>query len=126
MTAEYVLLGHEHRLIKQPRQAWEEHLKVAAQSHQPRFSFMTEAHQRVRYFVVRELPARGEPIPPEFIAQKLDLPLNQVELILNELERHLFFLVRNAAGAVCWAYPVTVEPTPHHLTYSTGEQGYAA
>ncbi|OGO41196.1 MAG: hypothetical protein A2Z04_05735 [Chloroflexi bacterium RBG_16_57_9] len=27
---------------------------------------------------------------------------------------------------VVWAYPVTVARTPHHLTFSTGEQVYAA
>jgi hypothetical protein len=87
---------------------------------------MTEAHHRIRYFVVQELPIKGEPIPPEYIAQRLALPLAQVKAILDELEQNLFFLVRNEQGAVSWAYPVTVEPTTHHLTYSTGERGYAA
>ena len=29
-------------------------------------------------------------------------------------------------GAVTWAYPVTVDQTPHHLTFNTGEKIYAA
>ena len=121
-----ILLGRGRQMMPVPSVAWQEHLAQAPQHHQTRLAFMTEAHHRVRYFVVRELPARGEPIPPEFIAQELGLPLSQVAVILEELERHLFFLVRNDRGAVSWAYPVTVEPTPHRLTYSTGEQGYAA
>jgi len=36
------------------------------------------------------------------------------------------FLFRNKEGEVVWAYPVTVDKTPHHLTFSTGEQLYAA
>jgi hypothetical protein len=46
--------------------------------------------------------------------------------ILNDLEKHMNFLFRNRQGEVTWAYPVTVEKTPHHLTFSTGEQIYAA
>jgi hypothetical protein len=36
------------------------------------------------------------------------------------------FLFRNEEGAVTWAYPVTVERTPHRVSLSTGEQVYAA
>jgi hypothetical protein len=25
-----------------------------------------------------------------------------------------------------WAYPVTVDPTPHHMSFSSGERLYAA
>jgi hypothetical protein len=56
----------------------------------------------------------------------LKLGLDQVDTILDELEQKLFFLVRNAQGAVSWAYPVTVETTPHRLTFKSGEQLYAA
>ena len=45
----------------------------------------------------------------------LGLPL-PVAAILDDLERHLTFLYRNPEGAVAWAYPVTVEPTPHRVT----------
>jgi hypothetical protein len=54
------------------------------------------------------------------------MPLTQVTDILEVLERKLFFLVRNEQGAVAWAYPVTVTPTPHKLNFSTGERLYAA
>jgi hypothetical protein len=105
---------------------WEQHLAEAPQHSQARLSFMSEEHHRVRYFVVRELPRQGEPIAPEAIARALQLPRGQVETLLDELERKLFFLVRNEQGAVAWAYPVTVEPTPHRLSFSTGERVYAA
>jgi hypothetical protein len=87
---------------------------------------MSEEHHLVRYFVVRELPHAGQPLQPEFISRELNLPLTQVNTILDELERNLFFLVRNEQGAVSWAYPVTVDQTPHELTFSTGERLYAA
>ena len=46
--------------------------------------------------------------------------------ILDDLENNLFFLVRNEQGEISWAFPVTVEETPHKLTFSTGEKLNAA
>jgi hypothetical protein len=76
--------------------------------------------------VVRELASRGRALGPEEISSALHLPLEQVETILDELETKLFFLVRNERGALAWAYPVTVDPTPHHMSFSSGEHLYAA
>jgi hypothetical protein len=121
-----ILLGRGRSIQPIPRMEWEKHLAMAPERHKARLSFMTPAHHQVRYFVVRELPRAGKALAPELIAQQLALPLAQVVGILDELERNLFFLVRDEAGAVAWAYPVTVEPTPHRITFSTGERGYAA
>jgi len=49
-----------------------------------------------------------------------------VTAILDDLERNLFFLVRDARGDVSWAFPVTAEKTPHKLTFNTGERPHAA
>jgi len=87
---------------------------------------MSEDHHRVRNMAVTELVRRGRPIDPEVFSQALQLSIPEVETILEELEQKLFFLVRDEHGAVSWAYPVTVEPTPHRLRFSTGEQLYAA
>ncbi len=96
-------------------------------SHDPfNMNFMTADHRRVRYFVVSELPRAGKALPPEYIALKLGLPLEQVINILGDLEKHLVFLFRNPQGEVSWAYPVTVDETPHRVTFSSGEKIYAA
>jgi hypothetical protein len=89
-------------------------------------AFMSIAHHRVRDYVVLELPRCGKPLTPERIAQELQLPQSQVVEILDELEKHKTFLFRNPQGAVTWAYPVTVDPTPHRVRFSSGEQVYAA
>jgi len=123
---EYILFGRDRQLSEIPRQTWEGHLAEAPDHSRERLSFMSEDHHRVRYFVVRELPTSGRPIEPGMISQALQLPLAQVGVILDELEKNLFFLVRGEQGAVAWAFPVTVEPTPHRLEFSTGEQLYAA
>jgi hypothetical protein len=121
-----ILMGRGRQIIKIPRKEWGRHLSTVPQHSETRLGFMSEEHHLVRYFVVIELPRTGEPIQPEFISQKLELSLTRTNAILDELEKNLFFLVRNEQGAVSWAYPVTVDHTPHHLTFSTGEQLYAA
>ena len=87
---------------------------------------MTPDHHRIRDFMVMELPRVAKPITPETIGQSLNMELKLVVSILDELEKNMTFLYRNEQGAVVWAYPVTVEPTPHRITFSTGEQIYGA
>ena len=124
--SENILLGRGHQMLEMPRQQWEAHLAHAPQHTQTRLSFMTADHHAVRYFVVRELPRRGIPLPTGFIARELELPLDRAQAIIEELEQNLFFLVRHEKGAVSWAFPVTVDRTPHPLTFSTGERIFAA
>ena len=118
---ESLLLGIWHHTVPIPRWIWQRQVRGEAQ-----LGFMTEEHHRIRNFVVTELPRAGEPLSPEFIAQELKLPLDQVVGILNDLEKHMTFLFRNEQGAVEWAYPVTVAQTPHRMIFSTGEQVNAA
>jgi hypothetical protein len=124
--SETILIGRGRQLTSIPRSQWEEQLSKVPQSMKTRLSFMTRQHHLVRYFVVRRLPRIERPIPPELIAAKLKLPLPRVNAILAELEEKLFFLVRDQLGQVSWAYPVTVDETPHRLSFSTGERIYAA
>jgi hypothetical protein len=124
--SETILIGRGRQLTSIPRSQWEEQLSKVPQSMKTRLSFMTRQHHLVRYFVVRTLPRFGRPIAPELIAATLKIPLPRVDVILAELEEKLFFLVRDERGHVSWAYPVTVDETPHRLFFSTGERIYAA
>ncbi len=121
-----VFLGLGRHLLPIPRLIWQNQVSQNAQHSATALGFMSADHHRVRNFVVVEIPRAGKSLPPEFIAEKLDLPLTRVVTILDELEKHLTFLFRNERGEVVWAYPVTAEKTPHHVTFSTGEQTYAA
>lgn len=121
-----LLLGVWRYLVPVPRFVWQGQVAKSAEHTDHALGFMSEEHHRVRNFVVRELPRVGQPLTPEFIAQELQLPAAQVIPILDDLEKHLTFLFRNPAGAVTWAYPVTVDVTPHRVTLSTGERVYAA
>jgi hypothetical protein len=87
---------------------------------------MSAEHHQIRRFVVTELPRRGVALGPPAISEALQLPVTRVSEILDDLERNLFFLARNEEGDVSWAYPVTVDETPHRVSFSTGERLYAA
>jgi hypothetical protein len=121
-----ILTGRGPRITQISRTDWERTLSDIPRHIEARLDFMSKEHHLVRNFVVKEMSIAGEPLSPVYIAQKLGLPLERTEVILGELEKHLTFLFRNEHGAVIWAYPVTVEKTPHHITFSTGEQLYAA
>jgi len=90
-------------------------------------AFLSAAHHAVRNFAVRELPRNaGRPLRAKQIANALALEERMVERLLEDLEKHLFFLVRDAEGAVSWAFPVTSDRTPHRLRFSTGENIFGA
>ncbi len=121
-----LLLGLWRHLFPIPPLIWQREVAQSAKHDEARLAFMTPEHHAIRNLVVRELPRVGTPLTPDWIARQTNLPLDKVIAILDDLERHLTFLFRNSDGAVTWAYPVTVEPTPHRVTLSTGERIYAA
>jgi hypothetical protein len=86
---------------------------------------MSEDHHRVRDFAVTELLRSGAPLSPGAIADALELPPPRVLALLDDLEKHLTFLFRNERDEVTWAYPVTVDETPHRATFSTGEAAFS-
>jgi len=116
-----LLLGLWRCVLPVPSRIWRGIVKSDAD-----LGFMGADHHRVRNLVVSELPREGKPLTPEWVSEKLELPQPKVSAIMAELESNMTFLFRNPEGAVSWAYPVTVDRTPHHLTFSTSEQIYAA
>ena len=87
---------------------------------------LSDEKRRVHHFVVRELPRYGKPMPPEYISAELKMDLHRVVEILDDLEQRLIFLFRSGGREVVWAYPVTAEPTPHRIDFSSGEKFWAA
>jgi hypothetical protein len=122
-----LLLGLRKYLIPVPRPIWQRQVAQGVRNTRDHgLAFMSEDHHRVRDFVVVELPRFARPLSAALIAERLNLPVDQVTGILTDLEKHMTFLYRNPQGEVTWAYPVTVDHTPHRVTFSSGEQIYAA
>ncbi len=123
---EQILIGQGDSIHGMARSEWEQQLRQTPEHAMNRLAFMSEDHHRVRRMAVLDLARQGHPLEPDYFVQRLDLDRDRVLEILDELERNLVFLVRNPAGAVSWAYPVTVDRTPHRLTFSTGERLHGA
>ncbi len=121
-----VLVGRDRQIHALSRAVWESEVLRAPEFCADRLRFMATDHHRVRYFVVEELARRNRPLSIGTISEALRLAPEVVRGIVEELERRLFFLVRNEDGEVSWAYPVTVDRTPHRLTFSTGERLHGA
>ncbi len=126
MRTKKILLGRQDKLVSISQETWEAHFAEPPVHIQEHIGFLSAAHHRVRYFVVRELPRYGRPLKPAYIAGQLGLSEERTQNILDDLEKGLFFLVRDQQGDVEWAYPVTVAETPHRLLFKSGEQLYAA
>jgi len=109
-----------------PAALWHRMIKRLARRIRDADRRLTREHRAVHHFVVREIPRSGEPLTPEVIAAGTAIPATDVVAILQELERKMRFLWRDPEGRVTWAYPVTVEATPHHMAFSTGERLDAA
>lgn len=123
---EIVQLGRGNHFVEIPQHMWLKHVAETPDHMRKRLSFMSQDHHRVRYFVVDEMARMGEPLPPEQISDGLGISFNITNAILDDLQKNLLFLVRNDDGAVSWAYPLTVESTPHRLTFDSGELLYGA
>lgn len=122
-----LLVGLWKYLLPVPRPIWQGQVtRDARLITEGALAFMSDDHHRVRDFVVLDLPRTARPLSPAYIAGHLDLPVDRVINILDDLEKHLTFLYRNPGGEVVWAYPVTAERTPHRVSFSSGEQIYAA
>lgn len=120
-----ILLGLGRWMIPVPAMIWRRVVRANASKTPDTLRFMTPDHHRVRDFAVDRLFRTGTPLPPDEIARSLDLSLRRVGEVLDDLERHLTFLFRGSGPAVTWAYPVTVERTPHRAIASTGEEAYS-
>jgi hypothetical protein len=121
-----VLLGFKRHMVPIPWLVFTRVLPREARKTKRALGGLDDEHRRVHHFVVGELPRLSAPMPPEHIAKELGLEESRVTQILDELERRLIFLFRPGGREVVWAYPVTAEPTPHRVAFSSGERIFAA
>ena len=121
-----VLLGHNKRMLPIPWFVFARLLRRGAGKTKTALGGLNDNQRLVHHFVVKNLPGYAKPMPPEYIAVSLEMDQTAVIDILDELERRLIFLFRPNGREVVWAYPVTAEPTPHKLSFSSGEKIWAA
>jgi len=125
-VSEWLMAGVWRHILRLPPAIGRKRVGQLADRTRAEVGAVSAPHRRVHHFVVRELPRFGEPMPPQTIAEGLDLPLPTVIEILTDLEARKIFLFRDEEGSVVWAYPVTAEQTPHRIRFKSGETLYAA
>ena len=118
-------LGVGRRMVSVPGFVWRTAVGRAAKSARKDLAFMSADHRRVRDFSVLELARTGAPLAASSIAAKLSIQEERVESILDDLETRLTFLYRSHGSEVTWAYPITVDATPHRAKFHTGEEAYS-
>ena len=121
-----LMLGLWRYIIQVPPFLWQKQVAKGKRKFEKEQGSLSEEECRIHHFVVRELPNNGNPLSPELISSKLGIAVDCVKAALDYLEQRMTFLYRNKDGDVVWAYPVTVDKTPHRITFSTGERLYAA
>ncbi len=113
MNTRTVLKGENDKITPIPEPGWMEELLASPSHIARRLEFMTPDHHRIRNLVVTQLAAGKGPVRADWLAARLAMTPIEVDARLDELERALFFLVRNSMGHVNWAFPFTAEETPH-------------
>jgi hypothetical protein len=116
-----VLFGFRKTTVSVPAFVVNREMEKAVRRIRMKVKGFTAKKRKVHHFVVRELPGRGGPISINDVAHGLGMPLRRVEALIDELEKEKTFLYRRNSAGINWAYPVTVEATPHKITFSTGE-----
>jgi hypothetical protein len=84
-----LILGLWRYRLKVPPFLWEKQITKARKKFEAENSFMSREHGSVHHFVVRELPYAAKPLSPEFVANKLNLPVSRVKVILDDLEKRM-------------------------------------
>lgn len=120
------MLGLWRYVLHVPPIFWQKQIEKAKNRFEKEYGKMPQDFHNVHHFVVRELPRIGKPLSEGLISGQLGLSIDRVRSALDYLEKRMTYLYRNDAGEVIWAYPVTVEKTPHKLAFNTGEELYAA
>jgi len=121
-----LMLDLWRHVINVPPFLWEKQIARSKSKFEKENGVLSEEERLIHHFVVRELPVNGNPLSPELISEKLDIPTDRIKDALDHLEKRLTFISRNEKGEVVWAYPVTAAKTPHKITFDAGEKLYAA
>ncbi len=123
----FVLIGRGNTIARIDEAAWKDAVTAHVVHMPQRLAFMTPAHHRVRNAAVLGLTrSGGRPLSMAQLAAAAGVDEADTRAIAAELERNLFFVVREGEDHVSWAFPVTVDRTPHRLTLDSGESVFGA
>ena len=120
------LIGIWRFMIPLPQAMIKKDIRKAADAICRKTADVSEEERKVHRFVVMAMTETNEPVAAEYIADKLDMPLDRVKDIVDKLEEMKVFFYRYNSQGINWAYPVTAENVVYKMAFSTGEQCNAA
>jgi len=123
---EHILFGRDRDLMEIPSKGWKHFIDDAPERSKEFHPDITLEHLQVRNYAIETLALTGEALQPSTIERAFNKSKKRVEKILDDLQRNLVFIARDNQGAVTWAHPVTVEPTPHRLHLPGGKAFFAS
>lgn len=121
-----LMFGLWRYVINVPPFLWQKQVAAGKRRFEKVSGALSRENRRIHHFVVKKLPEMGVPISQKVISDSLGISVDVVNSGLDFLEKQMTFLYRNKSGKVTWAYPVTVDKTPHRISFDTGEKLYAA
>ena len=92
--SEWLMAGVSRHILRLPPAIGKMRVSQLADRARAEVDVVSTQHRAVHHFVVREVPRFGRPMPPQTIAEGLDLPLPTVIQILTDLEARKIFLFR--------------------------------
>jgi hypothetical protein len=121
MNTRTLLHGEKDRITPIPEAGWMEELLASPAHIARRLEFMPPDHRRIRNLAVTRIAAGKGPVRVDWLVARLAMTPTEVEARLDELERGLFFVVRDSRGHVNWAFPFSAEETPHVVDLGRAE-----
>ena len=113
-------------MIPLPQAFIEKDIKTMANAICRKTADVSEEERKVHRFVVMTMTETNKPVTLQYIAEKLDMPLDRVRDIVDKLEGMKAFFYRYNSKGINWAYPVTSENRVYKMAFSTGKQFDAA
>jgi hypothetical protein len=87
---------------------------------------LSKEERKVHHFIVMKMAVVNDPITADLIANDMGMPIDQVQDIINKLEKLKTFIYRSDGNGINWAYPLSLENTGFRLTATSGEQFFSA
>ena len=119
-------MGFRGLMVKVPPLLSERGARKGRQGAKANAERLTAEERRVHHFIVKKMAVVKDPITTELIAEALQMPMDQVDQIVNKLESLKTFIYRENGRGINWAYPLSLDNTGFRMTASSGEQFFAA
>lgn len=123
---DHMNVGFRRHVLKLPAAVGRRRVRALTDRARSIMAELSDEDRSLHLFLATQLPLVGLPLTPAWIGGQRDIAAAVVAEQLDRLGQRKALIARNAVGDVTWVYPVTVDSTPHHLTFESGDRLDAA